>query len=358
MGVEAVYFDGETARDNRVVVSLEPNSLHFSGDGVPAQNWNLSGLTAIDPPHMGQPLRLSHEGQAGARLSIRNDAFTQELLIAAPHLKGGFHPKRALRLFLWIGGGLSILAGLIYLTLNFAPQRLAVLLPDAWSKRVGAQMEASLVQHAKVCQTPDGDRAIAAMLANLAEGNPDMPPLRVRVYDIPIMNAFALPGGYIVLTRGLLREATDPGEVAGVLAHEVGHVAHHHPEAQMIRIAGMQVLISVATGTSGGNNASSLAGLAAILKSSRDAEREADAYAVAMLSAARIDPTALKHFFEKILKEEGKTSGSAFLNLGTIFSTHPITTERMERIMPLPADVALRPPLSDAQWKDLKAICG
>lgn len=358
MAIEAVYFDGETARDNKVTVSLETSGLHFSGDGVPTQTWNLLGLTAIDPPHMGHPLRLSHDSQAGARLSIRNDEFTQQLLNAAPHLKGGFHPKRALRLFLWIGGGLTVLAGLIYLTLNFAPQRLAVLLPDAWSKRVGEQMEASLVQKAKACQAPAGDRAIGAMLANLAEGNPDIPPLRVRVYDIPIMNAFALPGGYIVLTRGLLREASDPGEVAGVLAHEVGHVAHHHPEAQMIRIAGMQVLISVATGTSGGNNASSLAGLAAILKSSRDAEREADAYAVAMLSAARVDPMALKLFLEKILKEEGKFSGRVFSNLGTVFSTHPVTTERIAQIKPLPAGVALRAPLSDAQWKDLKAICG
>jgi Zn-dependent protease with chaperone function len=358
MVIEAVYFDGETARDNKVVVRIETSGLQFSGESVPAQTWSLARLTAIDPPHVGQPLRLAHDSQAGARLSIRNDAFVQQLLIAAPHLKGGFHPKRALRLFLWIGGGLTILAGLIYLTLNFAPQRLAVLLPEAWSKRVGEQMEASLVQRAKVCQTPDGNRAIAAMLANLAEGSPDMPPLRVRIYDIPIMNAFALPGGFIVLTRGLLREATESGEVAGVLAHEIGHVAHHHPEAQMIRIAGMQVLISVATGTSGGNNASSLAGLAAILKSSRDAEREADDYAAGMLSAARFDPMGLKHFFEKILKEEGKSSGSAFSNLGTVFSTHPVTTERIAQIKPLPAGVALRAPLSDVQWKDLKAICG
>ena len=70
--------------------------------------------------------------------------------------RADFNPKRALRLFLWIGGGLAILAGLIYLTLNFAPQRLAVLLPDAWSKRVGEQMEASLVEKAKVCQTSGG----------------------------------------------------------------------------------------------------------------------------------------------------------------------------------------------------------
>jgi predicted Zn-dependent protease len=263
-----------------------------------------------------------------------------------------------MRLALWIGGGLVILAGLIYLTLNFAPQKLAVLLPDAWSKRVGEQMEASLVGRAKVCQTAAGDRAVAALLAILAEGNPEMPPLRVRIYDIPIMNAFALPGGHIVLTRGLLKKAAEPVEVAGVLAHEIGHVAHHHPEAQMVRIAGMQVLLSVATGTSGGTNASSLAGLAAILKSSRDAEREADAYAVAMLSAARVDPMGLKHFFEKVLAEEGRFPGAALTNLGTVFSTHPVTTERIDLIKPLPSGTPLKAPLSESQWQDLKAIYG
>jgi Zn-dependent protease with chaperone function len=358
MAVDAIFFDGDTARDNRVVVNLETSALLFASDGVPAQSWSLSGLTAIDPPHRGHALRLSYDGQPGARLILRDEQFIQQVLIAAPHLKGGFNSARALRLFSWIGGGLAVLAVLVYLTLNFAPQRLAMVLPDAWSQRVGEQMEASLVQSAKVCQSPGGVKAIAAMLAMLAEGNPDMPPLRVRVYDIPIVNAFALPGGHIVLTRGLLREASEPGEVAGVLAHEIGHVAHHHPEAQMVRIAGMQVLISVATGTSGGTNASSLAGLAAILKSSRDAEREADAYAVETLSAARIDPMGLKHFFEKILKEEGKFSNGALTRLGTVFSTHPVTTERIDLIKPLPATIPLRHPLTEAQWQDLKAICG
>ena len=358
MEIDAVYFDGETAKDNTVIARLEPSGLVFSGEDVPAQRWGLAGLTAIDPPRPGQPLRLAHRRWPGVRLIISDQGFIEYLLTQAPHLKEGFNRKRALHLFQWISGGLSILAGLIYLTLNFAPQRLAVLLPDEWSQRVGEQMEASLVQNARGCQTPDGERAIAAMLASLADGNPDVPPLQVRVYDIPIMNAFALPGGHVVLTLGLLREAGGPGEVAGVLAHEIGHVSHHHPEEQMIRVAGMQVLISVATGTSGGNDAGSLAGLAAILKSSRDAEREADAYAVTMLTAARVDPMALKQFFEKVLKEEGKFPGRIFSNLGTVFSTHPVTTERIAQIKPLPADVKLRSPLTDEQWKDLKAICG
>ena len=358
MTIEAIYFDGETAKDNKVRINLEPEGLNITGDTVSAQTWSLSGLRAIDPTHADHPLRLGHYRQPGARLIVSDPGFTEQLLAQAPHLKGGVNPRHALRLFLWIGGGLTIFAGLIYLMLSFAPQKLAVLLPDEWSQRVGDQMEASLVAGSKICQTSAGGKALAAMLANLAEGNPDMPPLRIRVYDIPIVNAFALPGGRIVLTRGLLNSAATSVEVAGVLAHEIGHAARHHPEAQLVRIAGVQVLLSVATGTSGGNNVSSLAGLAAILKSSRDAEREADSYAVAILSAARIDPLGLKHFFEKIMAEEGKPSGGTLSRLGTAFSTHPVTSERIELSQPLPAGMPLRLPISEDQWNDLKAICG
>ena len=204
MAIDAIYFDGETARDNKVEVTLQPQGLAFSGVGIANRTWNLSGLTAIDPPHAGHPLRLAHDSQPGARLSIRGDEFMQQLLAVAPHLTGGVNPRRVVRLFLWIGGGLTILAGLIYLALSFAPQKIAVLLPDEWSERVGEQMEASLVERAKACHTPAGDNAIAVMLGNLAEGNPDIPPLQVRIYDIPVMNAFTLPGGHIVMTRALI----------------------------------------------------------------------------------------------------------------------------------------------------------
>ena len=71
MTVEAIYFDGETARDNKVRVSLELQGLKIIGDTVSAQTWGLSGLRAIDPPHADQPLRLSHSRLPGARLIIR-----------------------------------------------------------------------------------------------------------------------------------------------------------------------------------------------------------------------------------------------------------------------------------------------
>jgi hypothetical protein len=85
MEIEAVYFDGETARNNKVAARLEPSGLVFSGEAVPVQRWGLSGLTAIDPPGAGQPLRLAHRRWPGVRLIISDQGFIEQLLMEAPH---------------------------------------------------------------------------------------------------------------------------------------------------------------------------------------------------------------------------------------------------------------------------------
>jgi beta-barrel assembly-enhancing protease len=358
MAIEARFFDGETARDYRVNASLDAGGIAFAGDGVLATVWDLPGLKAVDVPHAGHLLRLAHEGHPGARLSIQSDHFQTQLLDLAPQLKGGFNSRRTMRAAMWIGGGLAVLAGLAYFTLNFAPQRFATLLPDQWTQRIGTQMEASLADNAKRCHTPAGDAALAIMVEHLAEGDPDMPPIQIHVYNIPVMNAFTLPGGHIVMTRALIEKADSPEEVAGVLAHEMGHATHHDSEAQLVRITGLQILLSVATGTSGGTNATSVAGLAAIMRSSREAERAADAYAVKTMTASNIDPIALGNFFRKMLADEGKSSGGTLSKFGDIFSTHPGTEERIGEIKPLPQGAVVEPVLSAAQWKDLQAICG
>ena len=358
MAIEARYFDGETARDYRVNVSLDANGIAFVGDGVASKFWSLAGIGAIDTPQPGHVLRLAHISNPGARLSIRSEEFQTQLLRLAPHLGGGFNSQKTLRVAMWIGGGIALLAGLAYFTLNFAPQRFAILLPDKWTQHIGAQMEASLVDNAKVCHTPQGDVALAAMVEHLAEGDPDLPPIQIHVYNIPVMNAFTLPGGHIVMTRALIEKAESPEEVAGVLAHEMGHATHHDSEAQLLRITGLQILLSVATGTSGGTNATSVAGLAAIMQSSRQAERDADAYAVKTMTAAHIDPIALGNFFRKMLADEGKSSSRTLSKFGDIFSTHPGTEDRIGQIKPLPAGAEVEPVLTHAQWKDLQGICG
>jgi beta-barrel assembly-enhancing protease len=351
MIANAIYFNGQSARDHAVTVREDGVNLIFSGEETPETIWSIAGLHPVDAPSPGQPYRLTHDNKPGARLIIRDESFVVGLVARSSHLKGGYSKRDISHIFGWIAGGLAVVAALGYVAI--------ALLPDRWRNRVGKQMEASLVDHAKVCSTPAGDAALGAMIAALAEGSPELPSISVHVYDIPILNAFAVSGGNIILTRELVEKADAPDEVAGVLAHEIGHVYHRHPEAQLVRMEGIQILASVFTGSNGGDTLTSIASVAALLSYSRAAESEADAYARDTLTRASIDPVGLKHFFEKVVKLEGesKKESGPFAALGNLFATHPGTEDRIKEIMPLPAGQTAKPSLSDEQWKALKSIC-
>lgn len=368
MAVQAVFFDGETARDRAVTVERVGDMLQFSGEHTPLTRWSISGLHPIDPPTPGQQFRLTHASQRGGRLIIRDEAFINDLLASNGALRGGYNFGHWAQVFGWTVGGLAVAAALGWLAMSFLPQQLAHLLPDSWRNRVGDQVIGSLVSGSRKCETPAATEAWSSMVAALAEGNSNLPPISISVYDVPVMNAFAAPGGKIVFTKKLIDEAESPDEIAGILAHETGHVAHLHPEAQMVRLAGLQILISAISNGGGGEWAGNVAALAAIFRYSRDAEREADDYARSTMTAAAIDPTGLKHFFEKVLKIQKGTSGSAgapsaseptaLEKIGNIFSTHPGTEDRIKDIQPLPAGVIPATIMSPEQWKALKAVCG
>ena len=333
--------------------------MTFSGVDTGYTSWSIKGLHAVDPPAPGQPYRLTHEDKPGARLIIRDAAFIQSLVARSSHLKGGYSARDVSHIVGWTLGGLLAVFGIGYFAMTFLPDKVAHILPDSWRNRVGKQMEEAMVSGAKVCHSPAGDAALSAMIGRMAEGTPDLPAIGVRVYDISILNAFAVSGGNIILTRELIAKADGPDEIAGVLAHEIGHVAHLHPEAQLVRLTGMQVLASVFTGSNGGDMTTNMAFMATALRFTREAEAEADAYARETMVKAAIDPVGLKLFFKKILKIEGenKDSNAAISGLGNIFSTHPGTEDRMSKITPLPDGTVTRPSLDAAQWAALKDIC-
>jgi predicted Zn-dependent protease len=105
----------------------------------------------------------------------------------------------------------------------------------------------------------------------------------------------------MVMSAGLIAKAQSPDEVAGVLAHELGHVALRHPEAAIVRVYGLQAIISIFTAGQGAETISSVAGILALLSYSREAEEEADAYASKVMDRAQIDPKGLRTFFTRCL---------------------------------------------------------
>jgi beta-barrel assembly-enhancing protease len=364
MSIDAVYFDGEIARDHAVTLNRVGSNLEFQGRDVSPTTWSIAGLHPIDPPTEGQPFRITHDQKPGARLILRDQAFIDDLVAQNSHLKGGYSLRHIGQVLGWTAGGLVALAAIGYLAMTVLPQQIAGLLPQSWRDNMGSQVVTSLVGTAKRCETPGSQSATSAMLAALAESGVDLPAVSIEIYDMSLVNAFAAPGGRIVLTRGLIAEASDPAELTGVLAHELGHVYHLHPEAQLVRFAGLQILISAFSGGGGGDLVKNAAGLVTILRYTREAEREADSFARDVMQNAKVDPIGLKHFFEKIMKMEGAKptepdkTPSALDKIGNVFSTHPGTEDRIKEIEPLPSGVTPVKIMTDEQFQALKTACG
>ena len=156
---------------------------------------------------------------------------------------------------------------------------------------------------------------------------------RIRVLDDPRqVNAFAVPGGFIYLYSGLLLFAENEAEIAGVLAHEIGHVVGRHSANQLATRFGLELLAAIALGEEPALLAEAAADLAeagGMAAFSRDDEREADRYGVAYTIAAGYDPGGLVTFFTKLLEAESGRRPGGFEKL---MSTHPATAERIRDI--------------------------
>ncbi|WP_402719993.1 M48 family metallopeptidase [Janthinobacterium rivuli] len=163
------------------------------------------------------------------------------------------------------------------------------------------------------------------------------------------VNAFAMPGGIIVVHTGLLRQAADPGELAGVLAHEVQHVEQRHSLRQMISSLGWGALVGVTIGDISAV-AAMLAHQAGTLYFSRDMEEEADRLGLLALQRAHIRPDGMLSFFQKLDdKDKAKVPGW--------ISSHPQTAARAQQIRSLiaatPCSACL--PLTSSHWQAMKA---
>ena len=209
----------------------------------------------------------------------------------------------------------------------------ATLTPQEES-RLGAQLHDQLRREAYLLD----DRVVAAYVSDLGRRIADAGGQAERDFRFFVVvdddiNAFAAPGGYVYVNTGTILQARNVAELAGVLAHEVGHVARRHIAENMgrrrtantARQIGV-VAAAVAAGPAGASAASLLGGLAslaALNSFGRGAEREADAFAVEVLPEAGYDPHGLVSFFQTLLRQRSETPSGSFL------SDHPATEERI-----------------------------
>lgn len=152
------------------------------------------------------------------------------------------------------------------------------------------------------------------------------------VVNSDVVNAFAVPGGFIYINRGLIDRTANLAELAGVLGHEIGHVVERHGVDQMVRMQRAELGVNLAyvllgRAPSGVEQAGLQVGAGAFFaRHSREAEREADELAVRYVLEAGINPMGVVTFFEKLMQEQQRAPS----RVEQWFSTHPLTQERVD----------------------------
>lgn len=225
---------------------------------------------------------------------------------------------------------------------------------------IGRQYADQIDKTAKLIKDPVVTEFVNRVAQNVARNSDLKVPLTVKVIDDPAINAFALPGGFLYVNTGLVRAADNESELAGVMAHEIAHVAARHWASQMTKATILQYatipLIFVPMSYPvyiGVSQALNFGVPIAFLKFSRNDEAEADYLGLQYMYKAGYDPNVYSAFFGKVLEEERRQPGS----VDKIFSDHPPTPER---IIQAEEEVKKLPPrdqylLSTSEFDDVKS---
>ena len=197
---------------------------------------------------------------------------------------------------------------------------------------LGREMSQEVEQHARILKDPVIEEYVNRIGQNLVRNSDATVPFTIKVVEDDEVNAFALPGGFFYVNTGLIMAADSESELAGVMAHEIAHVAARHATKNMTKgqIWNIASIPLIFIGGPVGFAIQEAAGLAvpmSFLKFNRDAEREADLLGIEYEYKTGYDPTSFVSFFEK-LKAQEKKKGNF---ISKAFTTHPMTADRVER---------------------------
>jgi len=372
----AVYFDGTSSARNDVAVEAGAAGLRIlAGAGPDRKNaqdrvhdrvldeWSYADLQRMSAPD--GVLRLGRRGETLlARLEIRDPRLAATIEDRAAALdRGGAAERRLRRKVAALGFaaaaslsvtavfGLPALAGRL---IPFVPLAVEHKLGNAVDKNIRSALDSRHLGPAFACGTAPGEIAGRAALDRLVgklETAAALPfPLHVEVVRRDEPNAMALPGGHIYVNDGLIDQAQTPDELAGVLAHEMGHVAHRDGTRTVLQTAGLSFLFGMMLGDFVGGGAVVIAART-VLKSSysRRVEASADAYSADLMAKAGGDPHALGTVLARIVGD--KDHGMKLL------LDHPETKDRIAAIDAVAVTGTTMPLLDAADWGALKQIC-
>lgn len=273
---------------------------------------------------------------------------TAHLERAAEQVRRARHSHR----LLW-GSVLGVVFGLgllLWFGTDLMVEWAVARIPIEWEQKLGETVYQDFLSKETVLKEGPAVSAVQEMTQRLTEKIPNNPyKFQISVVQSPVVNAFALPGGYVVVFTGLMTKAESGEEVAGVLSHELNHVLQRHGMERMVKMLGLSAVVGILLGDQQG-----LTGLAkqvgmelVTLKFGRAQETEADVTGIRLLSDARIAPDGMIRFFERLSEKDKERV--------EVFSTHPMSAARAALLKAELAALPKRTPEPFTfQWKTIQ----
>ena len=359
----ARYYDGQSAQPRNVVVSFGERTLiiHSFSNEVSA-HWPLASLRALESADL-TTFQLVPSRDSDERVVLTDPDMIRAIQAVCPDLMKREVDKKGIRnAVVWGTGAVGAVLLMVFVIVPALAGQLALLIPPEREQQMGdavaKQVEALLdvTGDNAYCTEPEGLAALHKMRDRLEQEN-DLPyPLRVDVLNHDLVNAFAMPGGRIILFRGLIDAADSPEEVAGVLAHEIGHVVHRDPTVGVLRAAGTAGILGLFLGDIFGG-AIVVAATEAVINASyqREAETRADEEAYRLLADAGLPSAPFAGFFVRLAEEHGDVEGVL-----KYLASHPGLAGRAERAAAADqiGDGGYIPILTDRDWVAMQEMCG
>jgi len=335
---QATWYDGRSAKRHEVTVHCDGSTVTVSGSGINRQ-FPLGEVRIA--PGLGKMSRMLRFPD-GACAETKAGAFLDDLRLrqGKGDLFGRIHrwEMNPVRAFYALLLTLLIVFCLVRFGLPTLAEKVAFALPATTEELIGRQTLQILDRFAMAPTRVSRDRQqqLSLLFREMAAGCPEGKGWRLEFRSSPLIgsNAFALPSGIVVVTDGMVQLARNDNEIAGILAHELGHLRRRHALRHLLQNSGTALVIAALTGdiTSVSSFAPAMPTLLIDAKYSRDFEREADMNAVEYLKGKGIPVRSYAEILARLDAEHYKERDKA-PRLGELFDDHPLMLERVRNIV-------------------------
>jgi Zn-dependent protease with chaperone function len=354
-----------SARRQTVHVALDADALAIATpDGAAITRWPYAEVERVPAAQHRLRLRLTGNGPP-ARLGIPDAPFAEAVKERLGVLTAQVETTERHRRHHVVEWTIAAVAALLLLGIVGMPSvadLLLPLVPASAEDEMGRQVDEAIRGGFKgpgtfECGLAESEKEGRAAFLKIIARLESAAGLPVRLRPVVVrqpktVNAQAGPGGYVYVYQGIIRFAETPEEIAGVLAHELGHVAHRDSARGLLRNAGTAYLFGVVLGDFFGSGAM-FASASKVLEARHTIPQEAaaDAYSVALMTKAGGDPHAIAAFFEHVTRVAG-------VDRAELLDDHPTNSERIAAVKAAPAAANPTPFLTAAEWQALKRVCG